>query len=252
LHAPPDPNATAAGRRKLLSEKREHPSYWPVRMRQKLKIASCCLLVASNHNRRQSTPRSSMRRGGRDQARTLWPRHESDWASGTDDTIHAVNRSMAPAEDVPDDPELTCRPVWKRHGTLSKRLAGEQARWARRVVSVDDVKGRLCYARKHPFPQAGSRKLFALPLADVTRVRALPPCTPGMPTSHSFEVSCAPHRLVLCVETEAELDHWVGSLQRRASFWRKKTDEKGLRARPTFERDPQGQPWHFEPCRPAW
>jgi hypothetical protein len=179
------------------------------------------------------------------QLRPLWPPDE-EFPVERDNGEHKT--PSVPAGETPDDPRLQ---QWmaKRHGTCAGLVPGEKAVWGRRYVTIDDRRGRLNYEKKEFL---GSREVaFSVPLQDVTSVRALPMFATGDPTRHQFEVQCAPHRLVLGVRDEREMNEWVGSLQSRVEHWRRKADESGQRAVPNFARDSK-QPWLFSGCRPAW
>ena len=138
---------------------------------------------------------------------------------------------------------------FKRHGSMaspsSRIVHGETgARWAKRHVMVNDRRGTLAYC-KHPpsglgLPQGrltllGRRRnepALALPLADVTRVRALPFSSdvPG----HCLEVSCPPVNLVLRMDDCAARDRWVDGLTTRVSHWQRKAELESPAALPVF------------------
>ena len=133
----------------------------------------------------------------------------------------------------------------KRHGTMpipgEGVVHGERTLWGKRHVHVDDVRGTIAYARKPlkvgraPFGFTGraGEPSAAMPLADVTHVRALP--FNGPETGHCFEVSCPPLNLVLrCEEGEEERDRWVEGLSARVQHWKRKQVVDNPSAVPVF------------------
>ena len=149
-----------------------------------------------------------------------------------------------PSGEVPNDPHLSS---WleKRHGTTDGVAhAGEKVGWAKRFVSIDDSKGRLSYSSRDWLAGGLLLPSLVLPLQDVTSVRALP-SVPGGGPQHCFEVTCAPHKLVLKVDAEDDVQRWVRALSCRVDHWRRKASEIGpLSAVPTFRR--KGEPWRVE------
>ena len=147
-----------------------------------------------------------------------------------------------PAGEVPNDPTL-CSWLDKRHGTTADIAHGEKVGWAKRFVSIDDCKGRLSYSSRDWMLGGLLLPSLVLPLQDVTSVCALP-SAPGAP-QHCFEVRCAPHKLVLSVDAEDDVQRWVRALSRRVDHWRRKASEVGpLSAVPTFRR--RGETWRIE------
>uniref|UniRef100_A0A7S2E2X8 PH domain-containing protein n=1 Tax=Haptolina brevifila TaxID=156173 RepID=A0A7S2E2X8_9EUKA len=149
-----------------------------------------------------------------------------------------------PEGEVANDPKLTS---WlkKRHGTTEGIAHGEKVGWAKRLVSVDDYKGRLSYSNRDWLAAGQMFPSLVLPLQDVTSVRALPSIPDGkQQEQHCFEVACAPYKLVLSVDAEDEMHRWVTALSRRVDHWRRKAAEIGpLSAVPTFRR--RGEPWRI-------
>ena len=166
------------------------------------------------------------------------PRFSNDEAWPVESRPELVTFDRTPS--VPDgeeanDPDL--------RGFMNKRHASSRG-VAPRFVWCDDVKGRLHYAHGAPCTVAGTSWLsrsvdgqacrakyssgsvvakasnhstVALPLQEVTGVRAL--------AGGWFEVSSPMSKLVLQARGgQAEAERWVGAIERRATHWRRKAE----------------------------
>jgi len=163
----------------------------------------------------------------------------------------AVCEPDLPFGEAANEPSLR-GVLLKRHGTLPAFRSQKHTatpRWAKRFVAIDDCKGRLSYCHKE-----GGKPRVALPLQDVTRVRALPAAGDGRP--HAFEIDCPPHQLVLQADEAAHCQRWVDALERRVQHWRRKAAIEGPRtAVPVLDSRPgtAGPHWRMEQeWRPAW
>ena len=154
----------------------------------------------------------------------------------------------------------------KRHGSMLAQhehiVHGERARWATRAIMVDDTRGTLDYARtsrmpsyfrypaRHPLHrEMGVREpSAAMPLADVTHVRALP--FGGHHAGHCLEVCCPPLNLVLQVDNgEEERDRWVEGLRARVQHWKQKAAYEVPTATPVFGDREGGALWRLNKAR---
>ena len=140
---------------------------------------------------------------------------------------------------------------------------GERARWGRRAVLVDDTRGTLDYMRTNLRPgdryfrYPGKRALHqemgtrepsaAMPLSDVTAVRALP--FGGQHTGHCLELCCPPLNLVLQIEGEEERDRWVEGLRARVQHWKQKAAYEVPTAAPVFGDRDGGALWRMHKPR---
>lgn len=137
----------------------------------------------------------------------------------------------------------------KRHGSLANIAHGERARWAPRFVWIDDFHGRLVYSHA-----TFGKPCLAVPMQDITRVRALPE---AQGPSLCFEVSCAPHRLVLEAPGEEQCTKWVTAIERRAAHWKRKSEIEGntLSATPVLDAPTGAAPercWRLKQSRHIW
>ena len=170
------------------------------------------------------------------------------WPCEENPEIATTRQASVPSGEYADDRNLRGY-FRKRHGTaLPRGAAGtmhgdKDARWAQRYVSIDDAKGRLSYCKS-----SDREWRVAVPLQDVTSVRALPPLPSDAGTrgAHCFEVDAGYLRIVLGADDEAECHRWVGAIERRAEHWRTKAFREGRpTAKPVFG-VPEHKCWSYD------
>ena len=197
-------------------------------------------------------PRPSTRRGRAmrpfsrsRRVRSLFPEDE-EWAAETNPT--GPSEPSVPEGETAGDTDLRGF-FWKRHSS-ARRFArarkfalGEDVRY----VWCDDIRGRINYANpvwsiRHPnavkIPvdhnsqkDCGDVPTVALPMQDVTGVRALPPDHKG----HWLEISWPLHKLTIQARSEQHCAKFVKSIDSRMEHWKRHYELNGVRtATPVF------------------